>query len=62
MSAQTPRLLVEIAASLGTFQADFGRASQTAEQNARRINKSLEDMQAKALSFGKTIAAGVTPR
>lgn len=55
----TPRLLVEIAASLGSFQADFGKASQIAEQHARRINNSIEGLKTSAIGFGKTLAGAI---
>ena len=55
----TPRLLVEIATSLGTFQADFGRASQIAEQNARRISRSVDDVQRRMVGFGRSLAAAI---
>src|SRR5690348_17652158 len=58
MSTQ-PRLLVEIATSLGTFQSDFSKASGIADQHARKISKSLDDIQKSALGVGKSIALAI---
>jgi hypothetical protein len=55
----TPRLLVEIATSLGTFESDFSKASGIADQHARKISKSLDDIKRVGLDLGKSIAAAI---
>src|SRR5690349_4223371 len=55
----TPRLLVEIATSLGSFQADFSRASAIAEANSRRINRSVEDINKTMLGIGRSVASSL---
>lgn len=50
------RLLVEVAASLGTFREDLGKAAAVAEANAKRIERAFATTKQQLLNAGKTIA------
>lgn len=51
----TARVLVEIAASLGRYEADFAKASKTAEENSKKIQKSVEEIKNKTSEVGKAL-------
>ena len=49
------RLLVEIAATSATFQADLGKAAAIADSHARKIQRSLEKIKDNAKDLGRAI-------
>ena len=49
------RLLVEVAASLGTFQADMGKAAAVAETNAKKIQTAIGNAEAQVVSFSNKL-------
>jgi len=62
--AGSARLLVEIAASTATFQADLGKAAAVAEANARKIEASLNNafasVKSSLLGLAASLGAGLT--
>lgn len=57
--ASNARLLVEIAASIGTFREDLGRAAAIAESNAKRIEGAFGKLDDKLTSIGKNFILGL---
>ena len=51
----TARVLVEIAASIGKFEADFAKASKTADEHSKKIQKSIDDSKKKTEELGKAL-------
>lgn len=54
MASGNARLVVEVVATSAQFQADLGKAAAVAAQQAKRIERSMEDLKHRALDLGKT--------
>lgn len=52
-----PRILVEIAASLGRFEADFGKATKIVQQNSRQISSAISTVKGLLAGLGITLSA-----
>jgi Prophage tail length tape measure protein len=58
MPGANARLLVEVAASLGTFREDMGRAAAIADANAKKIESTFASAQSKLALFGRSVVGG----
>lgn len=54
------RLVVEVAAALGSFQADFNKASSIANTTAKSIQTSIDEITSKAANLGKILTGAIS--
>jgi hypothetical protein len=57
MPSGNARLVVEVVAASGQFQADLGKAAAVAAAQAKKIERSIDDLKKSTLDFGRTALA-----